>query len=153
MLQYSQNILLFCLFTVLFVLLFQVISEHSNEKMKPLQEPLDIISNETDAYYISNKLNTLYALKDNLSNLRNELYTKPLDNLLTVHPRMMEAKEGPSFHVSIESLSPLEHKLHIDVPIGVQGPPGSQGEEGPQGDLGEEGERGEDGNCGPTVRL
>lgn len=149
------TMLLFCLFTVLFVLLFQVVSQNSvlTTETRVVQEPLDVISNETDAYYITNKLETLYALKDNLSNLRNELYEKPLDKLLTIHPKMMESSEGPSFRVSIDTSSSLENKLHIDVPVGPRGSPGLPGEEGFQGDKGEEGERGEDGNCGPVVRL
>lgn len=146
-----QTTLLFCLFTVLFVLLFQAIAIHFEEKT---QEPLlDVISNETDNYYISNKLDTLYALKDNLSNLRNELYSKPLDKLLAIETKNMNIGEGPSFRVSIETSSPLEHKLHIDVPVGVKGPPGLPGDIGPKGDKGEQGEEGEDGNCGPAVRL
>ena len=153
----ASSLLLFCLFTVLFVLLFQVMSHNSDlsTETKVVQEPLDIISNETDTYYITNKLDTLYALKDNLSNLRNELYEKPLDKLLNIQSRIMDPSQGLSFRVSIDtsSSSPLENKLHIDVPVGPQGPPGLPGEEGLQGDKGEEGERGEEGNCGPVVRL
>ena len=149
-----QTPLLFCLFTVLFVLLFQVITLHFEwKKGSNVHEPLDVISNETDNYYISNKLETLYVLKDNLSNLRNELYSKPLDKLLTIEPKQMNVGESASFRVSMETLSPLEHTLHIDVPVGVQGPPGENGDTGPKGDKGEQGDQGEEGNCGPAVKL
>lgn len=149
-----QTTLLFCLFTVLFVLLFQVITIHFEwKKENNVHEPLDVISNETDNYYISNKLETLYALKDNLSNLRNELYSKPLDKLLTIEPKKMNVGESASFRVSMETSSPLEHTLHIDVPVGVQGPPGLPGDTGPKGDKGEQGDQGEEGNCGPVVKL
>ena len=151
----SANLLLFCLFTTLFVLLFQALSQidRDEQQTEDAKEPFDVISNETDSYYITNKLETLYALKDNLSNLRNELYEKPLEKLLTIETKKMDPSDGSSFRVSVESVSSLENKLHIDVPVGPQGPPGLSGEKGAQGNRGEEGDRGEEGNCGQAIRL
>ena len=149
-----QDIFLFILITLTFVLLFQVIEHHTysfRDTILDTRESFNVISNTTDTYYLSEKMEQLTSIKDNLLGLRNDLYEKQSENILQLQTKSSDHEDEHHFSAEIEKTNTFENIVKISIPKGEKGDDGPEGASGEQGEQGDQGIRGEDGYCGAII--
>ena len=147
-------------FSLIFSFIFSNILKESMEAKITLDDVyINPISNLIDSKYVSDKTQQILQLKQQLYDLRNIIYDKPLQNIINLNyklrentnPTLLLEEMKNEFKVSLDA-NHFNNTYTIHIPTGDKGPQGPIGEKGDIGDAGEKGERGPDGYCGIYIK-
>ena len=112
------------------------------------------ISNAVDTSYMQKKSQYLYDLKNKLNNLKEQVYTYPLNSIIQLKSIMKKNNSInlQNFSVELSSTHNFNNIYTIEIPAGETGPQGLQGLQGERGEQGNSGDKGSEGNCGLLIK-
>ena len=147
---------------IVFSLLFYILNNNNNyeQNIAPqietfTSEKLDInpYADAVDVTYLNTKTTQLIKLKNDLLEIRNNLYNKKLTDFLIVKSKYKDLDDAnpQQYDVEIKKEGNFSNIINLSVPIGIKGEQGLVGNKGSQGQRGQTGEKGPVGHCGRII--
>jgi len=109
-------------------------------------------SNKLDAKFLSNKLEIVYKLKQELNEIKEKFYTNNINDIIKFNAVKKTNKKDLNYSVKLDSPHNFDNLYTIEIPMGEIGQIGSPGEQGQMGIKGDTGTKGPDGHCGILLK-